>query len=104
MRTLNNRGNVLELKLGYNSTAPPLYEPTEEEQNFQYDDNNHVISTGYNVSDDGNTTTSPIGEFIYDIDDQPRQRIANGETSQYEYDAFGNRTRIEGNNLDTEYL
>ena len=105
VRTLNNRGNVLELKVGYNSTAPPLYEPTEEEQNFQYDDNNHVISAGYNVSDDGNTTTSPIGEFIYDIDDQPRQRIANGETSQYEYDAFGNRTRrIEGNNLDTEYL
>lgn len=105
VRTLNNRGNVLDLKVGYRSTDVQVYEPSQDTQDFQYNTNNHITTSGFTVDDDGNTTTSPIGEFIYDIDDQPRQRIANGVTSQYEYDAFGNRTkRTESNSIDKEYL
>ncbi|MCL7752441.1 RHS repeat-associated core domain-containing protein [Polaribacter sp. Z022] len=105
LRTLNNRGNVLDLKLGYRATDTPIYQPTEDIQNFQYNNNNHINSSGFTVNNDGNTTASPIGTFTYDVDDQPRERIANGVTSQYQYDAFGNRTkRTESNNIDKEYL
>lgn len=102
-RTLNNRGNVTAHQIGYSSDAEVLYEPPTLEQNFQYSDNNHIEASGFNVNDDGNTVSAPIGTFTYDIDDQPRQRNANGLTYTYEYDAFGNRTKqtiSNGNNTD----
>jgi|AntRauTorckE5430_2_1112549.scaffolds.fasta_scaffold01454_3 RHS repeat-associated protein len=104
-RVLNNRGNVTLHQIGYISYQEIVYTPPTEEQNFQYNDNNHVISDGFSLDVDGNTTNAPIGVFTYDIDDQVRTRATNGVSIEMEYDAFGNRTKKTiSNNPDTEYL
>ncbi len=95
--TLNNRGNVLNSSTQYLETGDPLEDflPSNEVQNFSYDQNNHIQSSGYNVNSDGNTTSGSGDNYLYNIDDQLIQRTTIENQFNYEYDAYGNRIKRE---------
>ncbi|WP_298509063.1 RHS repeat-associated core domain-containing protein [uncultured Kordia sp.] len=100
--TIDDRGNITNQDVEYEVSYEHLhFSPNKEEQNFSYNENNHIDGS-YAFNDDGNLVSDGYASHVYNIDDQLISRTASGESFVFEYDAYGNRVlKTDTPNLGT---
>ncbi len=121
---LDNRGNITSENRYYNETEQQNNFFYAEAKTHTYNQNNHITSENgesITVNTDGNTVSKTITSannnvstatisYTYNVDDQLTSITPSdsyyGTALEYEYDAYGNRTRKEyaNQNIGTDVI